>query len=158
MRGLHLAAASAFVLVLGCAPSYHRASAVRYDPAARAHLEARASAECQVRLASLPGPPPMPTQPFRTDGCSIWPDGMFTGESWQRCCVEHDLSYWCGGSAEMRRGADEALRQCVGAEYAGWMGALMEPGVRVGGAPWVPAYFRWGYGHKYPAGYFEAEE
>jgi hypothetical protein len=35
------------------------------------------------------------------------------------------------------------------------MGAVMHPGVCVGGAPYVPAYWRWGYGHKFPKGYAE---
>ena len=142
------------VLALGCTPTYHRASRYRYDRSAAAALEARADAKCRERR----GPLPMPAEPFRTDGCSLWPDGMFTGESWQSCCVEHDIAYWCGGTRGMRRQADEALRQCVAERYHGWMGALMKPGVRVGGAPWVPAYWRWGYGHKYPAGYTDAAE
>lgn len=29
----------------------------------------------------------------------------------------------------------------------------MKPGVWLGGAPCVPAYWRWGDGHEYPAGY-----
>ena len=39
-----------------------------------------------------------PSYPFTTDGCTLWPDGF-----WQSCCVEHDMAYWCGGSAEERR-------------------------------------------------------
>jgi hypothetical protein len=146
------------LLGLGCAPSYHRASAYRLDHAAGAHLEARATVECKARLDTLPGPPPMPAERFRTDGCSLWPDAMFTGESWQSCCVEHDIAYWCGGTVEMREKVDEMLRQCVATHYHAWMGAVMKPGVRLGGAPCVPAYWRWGYGHKYPAGYFEPAE
>ena len=83
----------------------------------------------------------------------MWPDGMFTGETWQTCCVEHDIAYWCGGTPAMRVEADEELRQCVGLRYHGWMGALMKPGVRVGGVPWLPAYWRWGYGHRFPEPY-----
>jgi hypothetical protein len=154
--GRVLGAGAALLFVLACAPTYHTAEVVRYDLATRAQLEARAQAECAARLAPLAGPPAPPSEPFRTDGCSWWPDAMFTGDGWQGCCIEHDLAYWCGGTAQMRRDADEALRQCVAKDYAGWVGAVMKPGVRLGGAPWVPAYFRWGYGHPYPAGYFEA--
>jgi hypothetical protein len=142
------------LLGLACAPTWHRASPYRFDPAAAAALEARAAEVCRAR-GEPAGPP---TEPFRTDGCSLWPDGMFTGETWQACCVEHDIAYWCGGTRAMRLEADRALAACVGERYRPWMGAVMKPGVRLGGGPAVPAYFRWGYGHPYPAGYSEAPE
>jgi len=139
---------------LGCAPNHHTADAYRFDPLAAAALEERAASEC----AALGEPAGKPTEPFRTDGCSMFPDGMFTGESWQSCCVEHDIAYWCGGTAEMREQADDELKRCVGERYHGWMGALMRPGVRAGGAPWIPAWWRWGYGHEYPAGYSASQD
>src|SRR5262245_2198122 len=141
------------LLALACAPTHHRASLYRFDPGAAAELEERAARECRARGE----PAGHPTEPFRTDGCSLWPDGMFTGETWQACCVTHDIAYWCGGSAAMRSAADEALAQCVGERYHGWMGALMKRGVRVGGSPRVPAYWRWGYGHEFPSGYSEPD-
>lgn len=134
---------------LGCAPTYHTADPYRFDPVAAAQLQERAARYCAERGE----PAGRPTEPFRTDGCSMWFDAMVTGESWQDCCVEHDIAYWCGGTKAMRREADAELERCVAGHYRRWMGALMEPGVRVGGAPWVPAYWRWGYGHEYPAGY-----
>jgi hypothetical protein len=137
------------LIALGCAPTYHRASPYRFNDLAAAALEKHAAEEC--RLRGEPAGPP--TEPFRTDGCSIWPDGAFTGETWQACCVEHDVAYWCGGTQAMRAEADEKLKECVGDRYHDWMGALMKPGVRIGGAPYIPAYWRWGYGHKFPAGY-----
>ena len=134
---------------LGCAPSYHTAEPYRFNQPAAAELEELAGRECTERGE----PAGKPTEPFRTDGCSMWPDEMITGESWQVCCVKHDIAYWCGGTAKMRKDADDALRGCVGDHYHAWMGALMEAGVRVGGPPWVPAYWRWGYGHKFPSQY-----
>lgn len=134
---------------LGCAPTYHTAAPYRFDHVAAARLEERAKRECAERG----WPAGEPTEPFRTDACSLWPDGTFTGETWQSCCVTHDIAYWCGGTKQMRKDADEELKQCVGDRYRTWMGALMKPGVRIGGPPWVPAYWRWGYGHKYPSGY-----
>ena len=140
--------------VLGCAPTYHTADPYRFDHAAAAQLEERAARRCE----ELGEPAGEPTEPFRTDGCSMWPDGFFTGEVWQACCVVHDIAYWCGGTPEMRRQADNELKRCVGDEYQSWMGALMKPGVRLGGAPWVPAYWRWGYGHAYPEPYSDTVE
>ena len=94
-----------------------------------------------------------PTVPFRFDGCSWWPDG-----SSRECCQRHDYAYWCGGSRERRKEADAELRRCVaektGSDAYGW---LMEAGVRVGGHPVVPLYFRWGYGHGYSGSYPRAE-
>jgi len=84
----------------------------------------------------------------------MFPDGALTGTTWQECCVEHDIVYWCGGTPEMRVEADLQLKSCVADRYASWMGAVMRPGVGVGGHPWMPAYWRGGYGHKYPAPYY----
>jgi hypothetical protein len=72
--------------------------------------------------------------------------------------VEHDIAYWCGGTKAMRMEADEKLETCVGDRYHDWMGALMKPGVCIGGTPYIPAYWRWGYGHEFPAGYSESRE
>jgi hypothetical protein len=133
---------------------YHTADAYRLDALAAAELEERAARECAARGVAAG----RPTERFRTDGCSMWPDGMATGESWQACCVEHDIAYWCGGTVAMRRAADDELERCVGDAYQDWMGSLMKPGVRVGGAPWIPAYWRWGYGHTFPAGYSDSAQ
>jgi len=93
-------------------------------------------------------PESLPPHKFTTDGCSMWPDG-----SWQQCCVEHDMPYWCGGSAEDRKNADRHLSECV-AKKASWlMGSLMYVGVRFGGMPWWPTRWRWGYGWDWPHGY-----
>ena len=148
MRPLGFARVGVLV-ALGCAATYHTAEPYRFDRPAAEELERRATRECAARG----WPAGRPTEPFRTDGCSMWPDAMFTGESWQACCVTHDIAYWCGGTCTMRKAADEELERCVGDHYQTWMGALMKPGVRVGGPPWIPAYWRWGYGHEYPAGY-----
>jgi hypothetical protein len=72
--------------------------------------------------------------------------------------VEHDIAYWCGGTSEMRVEADHQLQRCVAERYRSWMGAVMRPGVLVGGHPWVPAYWRWGYGHAYPVPYYGLDD
>jgi hypothetical protein len=132
-------------LLVGCALTYHTAPRYRYYPPAAEAAEADAIAYCRA----LGDPAGIPERPFVTDGCSAWPDG-----TWQECCVRHDMAYWCGGTREQRRLADERLRECV-AEHSGWVAALMRAGVWAGGPPWFPARWRWGYGHPYPAGYTE---
>ena len=95
------------------------------------------------------GPPP---RPFVTDGCSVWPDGDLY---W--CCVEHDIAYWCGGSRDDRLAADRTLRDCAEVEDPG-QADLVYAGVRMGGVPWLPTAWRWGYGHPFGTGYVERAE
>lgn len=53
-------------------------------------------------------------EPFRSDGCSLFPDGTLADKTlWQECCVEHDLAYWQGGTREERERADLRLRDCI---------------------------------------------
>ncbi|MBM4442691.1 MAG: hypothetical protein FJ027_19910 [Candidatus Rokubacteria bacterium] len=92
--------------------------------------------------------PRRPDYQFWTDGCSMFPDG-----GWQQCCVDHDKVYWCGGTADTREKADAALRACVVKTSSPLLGALMYRGVRLGGVPWLPVPWRWGYGWRYPRPY-----
>lgn len=85
---------------------------------------------------------------FATDGCSLFPDGEVCA-----CCVAHDMDYWRGGTAEQRRSADAALRDCVAARSKGLLPRLMYRAVRLGGTPWLPTGFRWAYGWGYGRGY-----
>lgn len=57
------------------------------------------------------------------------------------------MAYWRGGTADDRKQADEALRDCV-AEKTGNspLASAMYSGVRLGGSPHFPTWFRWGYG------------
>jgi len=92
--------------------------------------------------------------PFSTDGCSAFPDGTIEqNELWLSCCTEHDIAYWQGGTYEERISADQALESCVTEIGEPAIGALMHAGVRVGGTPYLPTLFRWGYGWEYPRGY-----
>jgi len=122
----------------GCTPLRHSIEPYESDPAQAAAIEARAAQRCRLS----------PERKFTTDGCSMFPDS-----GWVQCCVEHDLAYWCGGSAAQRLEADRGLQDCVAAlgqpETAWWM----KLGVRVGGHPWWPFPWRWGYGWDWPHGY-----
>jgi hypothetical protein len=91
---------------------------------------------------------------FTTDGCSSFPDGTIRQDAlWKYCCVVHDYSYWQGGSYEDRKMADQALQHCVAQVGEPEISRLMLAGVRVGGTPYLPTKFRWGYGWSWPRGY-----
>jgi hypothetical protein len=128
--------------------SHHTAAPYDTDAQAAAQLERTAADWCAER--EYPGG--KPALPFRFDGCSFFPDGM-AATDWRHCCQEHDYAYWCGGSAEDRARADEQLGACVANDTNLALGWLMRSGVRVGGHPLVPMYFRWGYGHAYSGAY-----
>jgi hypothetical protein len=93
-------------------------------------------------------------RPFTSDGCSAFPDGTpFQQQLWLSCCNIHDLAYWRGGTQAERLAADLALSNCVAAAGEPEVAAVMLAGVRVGGAPWLPTPFHWGYGWSDNRGY-----
>lgn len=93
-------------------------------------------------------------KPFTSDGCSSFPDGTFKQkELWLSCCTAHDYAYWKGGTYEERLIADKALELCVSRVGEPQIAKLMLAGVRVGGSPYFPTSFRWGYGWSYPRWY-----
>jgi putative membrane protein len=97
-------------------------------------------------------------KPFSSDGCSSFPDGTFEQQQlWLSCCTEHDRAYWQGGSYQQRFSVDLALKNCVSAIGEPVIAELMLSGVRVGGSPYWPTKFRWGYGWPYPHGYTEGQ-
>jgi hypothetical protein len=92
--------------------------------------------------------------PFVTDGCSWFPDGSCEQEDlWLECCVDHDRAYWVGGTRAERTASDRLLKECVAEAGAPKTAALMRVGVWFGGTPYLPMYFRWGFGWPYPRGY-----
>ena len=93
-------------------------------------------------------------KPFASDGCSAFPDGTIEQKQlWLSCCIAHDKAYWQGGTYEQRKTADLALQQCVASVGHPNIAQLMLAGVRVGGSPYFPTAFRWGYGWPYLRGY-----
>ena len=93
-------------------------------------------------------------KPFKSDGCSAFPDGTLEQHQlWLRCCHAHDLAYWRGGSYQEREQADLTLQACVASVSDATLAALMLTGVRIGGSPYLPFTFRWGYGWPWPRGY-----
>ncbi len=67
--------------------------------------------------------------------------------------MSHDLAYWKGGTEEERLQADEALKTCVANVGELKIAEVMLAGVRVGGTPYLPTSFRWGYGWSESRGY-----
>jgi hypothetical protein len=90
-------------------------------------------------------------RPFTTDGCSLFPDRLASsGKDWCLCCVAHDRVYWRGGTAAERLKADQDLRACVASATGdSGLASVMYAGVRIGGGPYLPNWFRWGYGWTY---------
>jgi hypothetical protein len=127
-----------------CVPMHHGIAPYDRDPVAARALEERAAGIC----AAVRGRDALPTYRFTTDGCSFWP-----ANGWQHCCVEHDIDYWCGGSAVDRCAADRRLLACTEASGHDIAGRVMYLGVRMGGHPWLPFSWRWGYGWDWPYSY-----
>ena len=93
-------------------------------------------------------------KPFSSDGCSLFPEGTPKQQQlWLQCCVKHDLAYWQGGTFLQRLAADQDLERCVAQVGEPAIAKLMLAGVRVGGTPFLPTQFRWGYGWPYGRGY-----
>lgn len=98
-------------------------------------------------------------KPFTSDGCSSFPNGTFAqSELWLSCCTAHDYAYWRGGTYDERLQADNALRACVAKVGEPEVAILMLAGVRVGGTPFFPTSYRWGYGWSYPKFYRKLTE
>lgn len=96
-------------------------------------------------------------RPFSTDGCSRFPDGIpfIKPNLWLNCCIEHDVSYWQGGTALQRSNADAALAKCVNDATGTALGNDMWIGVRLGGFVGLPTSWHWGYGWVMDRGYAE---
>ncbi len=89
-------------------------------------------------------------KPFTSDGCSSFPDGTLAHRDlWYSCCKAHDYAYWKGGTYQERIDADKELQACVAKVGEPEIALLMLAGVRVGGTPYLPTKFRWGYGWPY---------
>jgi hypothetical protein len=94
---------------------------------------------------------------FTSDGCSLFINGTFEDpELWKECCLKHDIAYWKGGTEEQREQADLAFRECVEKKTGdSTLANLMYEAVRVGGEPYFPTWYRWGYGWPIGRGYKE---
>lgn len=83
------------------------------------------------------------------DGCS---GGMskiyrFFGKipPWEFCCDIHDQPYAKGGTWLARMKADTDFYQCIKNNGHPHVAKIMFYAVRIGGVPWLPTPFRWGF-------------
>lgn len=91
---------------------------------------------------------------FTSDGCSLFLDGVPSErDRWLHCCLAHDKGYWRGGGYTERKQIDAEFRACVAEAQDPVLARLMHDGVRVGGSPYWPTTYRWGYGWGYGRGY-----
>ena len=97
---------------------------------------------------------------FKTDGCSCFPDGTSGIPGlWERDCEVHDLAYWKGGTCGERKAADLLFRDGIREKGHPLIAELAYAGVRMGGSPWLPTPWRWGFGwSEFPRGYGELSE
>lgn len=94
-----------------------------------------------------------PPRTCRMDGCTLAPDLDYID-----CCNKHDQLYWQGGTQQQRHEADRELRQCIAEHGHHMLASYYYLGVRVGGAPWWPTPWRWGFGWPYFHGYEQESE
>lgn len=89
--------------------------------------------------------------PFKSDGCSLFPDkSLIDSVDWSDCCLEHDVAYWQGGTEQQRLEADSLFKDCILQKTGNKeLAELMYEGVRLGGGPNFPTWYRWGYGWNY---------
>lgn len=98
-----------------------------------------AIALCEERKNSIP------STEFTTDACTFWPDTRKT----TRCCIEHDMKYWCGGSFNSRKEADDELRECLQNEGVDLTADILYYTSRAMGESSFPFDWRWGYGYEW---------
>lgn len=93
-------------------------------------------------------------RPFKSDGCSLYPDGSISNrKKWVHCCEAHDLRYWTGGTKQERLAADKQLRECVVATGERIQAEILYFGARTNGGPSFPTNYRWGFGWSSPRPY-----
>lgn len=91
----------------------------------------------------------IPPRDFKFDGCTLFPEHIL-GLNLTRACLDHDIAYWAGGTAEERAAADQAFKTAVAA--AGKAGTIVAPLVYFGtylfGDTWLTKLFdaNWGFG------------
>lgn len=97
---------------------------------------------------------------FTSDGCSWSPDGavVLVKTDFVPCCVQHDVAYWQGGTAEQKFEADQNLKTCVAQKSNKFLASVYYRGVRMGGGASLPTPFHWGYGWERRRGYAPLSE
>ena len=83
---------------------------------------------------------------FRTDGCTLAPDGTVTKpQLWKECCIAHDMWYWGGGTKKERQQTDINLKLCIEKKAGPFIAKLFIIGVHLGSfSPFKIEGKRWG--------------
>jgi len=92
--------------------------------------------------------------PAYKDGCSggmSWVYRNLLGKlpAWEGCCDAHDRLYGPGGTSDERAAADSGLYECVAASGHTLIAGVMWATVKVGGQPFFPFGWRWGFDKDY---------
>ncbi|MBY0385831.1 hypothetical protein K2X05_11800 [bacterium] len=89
-------------------------------------------------------------QPFFTDGCPhiLGAISYPKEDQWKLCCLEHDKTYWKGGSLEERQKADSDLHACITERGSPEAARLIYYSIR--SAQKNPLSLPWGYGWVLP--------
>ena len=87
------------------------------------------------------------------DGCSggmskTWRKVLGKNPPWEGCCDVHDQPYARGGSWLDRLIADIELLACMWKGGHPFWALVMFIGVRIGGVPFLPTPWRWGFNTK----------
>ncbi len=87
---------------------------------------------------------------IKYDGCSggmskFWRKILKRPPPWEHCCDEHDIAYAKGGTEIERFCSDMKLYFCVYENGYPVVAKIMFKAVRIGGVPWLPTPYRWGF-------------
>jgi len=52
---------------------------------------------------------PTPPEPFKRDGCTLWPDKL-PGHDFNDACLKHDITYWAGGDRAQQKKVNQAFK------------------------------------------------
>jgi len=91
-------------------------------------------------------------RPFESDGCSLIEPiyrafGMVPPG--REHCVEHDKEYWTGGTFSQLVGSNLRLGMRVAEGGHPILGIVRALSTMIGGLPFLPFPWRWGFGHRY---------
>ena len=100
------------------------------------------------------------------DGCSggmskAWRWLFGAPPPWEGCCDRHDQPYAQGGTAKQRFEADIDCLLCVAQGGHPWWAIAMFIAVRLGGGPYLPTPWRWGFRRSFwsnPTSWFYKEK
>lgn len=79
---------------------------------------------------------------FETDGCTFFFDKMGKRD-WKKCCLEHDIKYYIGGTKKRKKSVDRELKSCVKEAGGDFWAFIMHSGVKIGHLSPVKSKYAW---------------